>query len=975
MASEEPPSIRHPTPQDASTRLNSAPPTGNMSATIDRLPAATGQDGEHTSETAGPSAEQDPAPSVVKTEPQSGASHLQTVPAVSSDADLKQHEEPLKKEEDKAADFPLPDLPQQPETITLDNVRKAADATDLTKLEAHTEMACQVLSSVRPPMVDSKQRDQQDWLRRIDALMAKSQRLRTVVAVAGATGAGKSSLINALLDEEKLLPTSGFRACTSVITEISYNESDDPKKAYRAEVEFISQDDWDSELSLLHGDLVEDKQLSSAYLDTNAEAGIAYAKIKAVYPDLTHDMIIKSKVEQLAKREAVTKVLGKTREIAHGNARDLYTSLQKYLDSKDKDTKGGPRKEKDMAYWPLIKVVKVYTRASALKTGVCIVDLPGIHDANAARSAVARKYMGECSAVWIAAPIKRAVDDEAARKLLGMSSRLQMKLDGIYSNVTFICTMTDAVQLQESLEAFDEDGQIQAIFSREDYLDQMISAKKESIEQLSKQVTDGNATYQELEKEIEVWKALQNKIKKGKPVYPPRVPSKRKRNAAPSKRKRRQQVVVDDSDEDNTAGRNPLTDDEISSKLTDLEDKATSKDAECDDMENRLQTMQNELIALEGEKQDIAVEGRRQCILKRNAHVKRAIQCDFANGIRDLDEADAQADDENYDPSVKQRDYDEVGRSLPVFCVSSKAYQQLRIQSKRETRVEGFRNLTDSEIPLLQQHAIKLPEQGRIHVYRNFLNEFFGLLCSLTIWADSSLLESNAQAMSEQDQSYEMKHLAGASHNLKNSLNLLILDKKNELDKIIQTKFQSKSNSAISSASKDVVVVVSKWTVKKDEGGCGIVFGTYRAICRREGGKTKSDKSRDFNEDILEPYLKKIAASWDQAFGQLIPGTLDALVTAFEQELTGFYSEMSSRPELEKCKMASLKILGQQITTEVENMKVKVEGMKGSIQEQQRQASRTFLPEIQKQMVKAYTLVAQEKGKVLSKLGIASVLC
>lgn len=975
MASEEPPSIGHPTPQDEGTRLNSAPPTSNMSATIDRLSADTAQDVEHTSETAGSSAEQDPAPSVVKTEPQSGASQLQTVPAVFSDVDLKQHEEPPKKEEDKAADLPLSDPPQQPENITLDNVRKAADATDLTKLEPCIEVARQVLSSMRQPMVDSKQRDQQEWLRRIDALETKSQRIRTVVAVAGATGAGKSSLINALLDEEKLLPTSGFRACTSVITEISYNESDDPKKAYRAEVEFISQDDWDSELGLLYGDLVEDKQLSSAYLDTNAEAGIAYAKIKSVYPDLTHDMIIKSKVEQLAKRPAVTNVLGETREIACSNARDLYTSLQKYLDSKDKDTKGGPRKEKDMAYWPLIKVVKVYTRASALETGVCVVDLPGIHDANAARSAVARKYMAECSAVWIVAPIKRAVDDEAARKLLGMSSRLQMKLDGIYSNVTFICTMTDAVQLQESAEDFDGDGQIQAIFAREDDLERMISAKKEAIDKLGKQLTDCDATYQELGKEVKAWKALQKKQKKGQPVYPPRVPAKRKRATAPAKRRRRQEVVADDSDEDDKAGRNPLTADEISSKLTDLVDKATSKGDECDDVEERLQTMKNELTALEDEKQDIAVESRRQCVLKRNAHVKKAIQVDFANGIREIDEADAQADDETFDPSIKKRDYDEVGRSLPVFCVSSKAYQQLCMQTKRETRVEGFRNLTDSEIPLLQQHAIKLPEQGRIHVYKTFLNEFCGLLGSLTIWANSSLLERNAQVMSEQHQSYEMKHLASASHNLKNSLNLLILNNKNELDKIIHTGFQSRSNSAITSAGKDVVGVVSKWPVKKDDGGFGIVFGTYRAICRREGSKTKSDKSRDFNEDILEPYLKKIAASWDQAFGHSIPGTLDALVTAFGQELTGFYSMMSSRPELEKCKMASLKILGQQITTEVENMRVIVIGMKGSIQEQQRQASRTFLPEIQKQMVKAYALVAQEKGGVLSSLGIISVLC
>lgn len=631
MASE-PPSVRH-NPQ-LSTRLNSAPPADNMSTATDRLSATIGQDGEQTSETAGTSVEQNPGQIVIKAETQSGISDLQTVPTVSSDMDLKQNEESPKKEEDKAPELPFPDLPQQPENITLDNVRKATDTTDLIKLEAYTEAARQVLDSIRQPMVDSKQ---QDWLRRIDALKSKSQRLRTVVAVAGATGAGKSSLINAILDEEKLLPTSGFRACTAVITEISYNESTDPKKAYRAEVEFISQDEWDSELKLLWGDLVEDKQLSSAYLDTNAEAGIAYAKIKAVYPDLTQDMILKSagKVDQLAKRNIVASVLGKTKEIACSTARDLYTSLQKYLDSKDKDTKGGPRKEKDMAFWPLIKVVKVYTRASALETGLCIVDLPGIHDANAARSAVARKYMAETSGIFIAAPIKRAVDDEAARKLLGLHNRLQMKLDGIYSNVTFICTMTDAIQLSESVEAFDEDGQIQAIFAREDELEKMFGSKKESIEQLRKQVSAGEMAYEELEKEIDIWEALQEKQKNGRPAYPPRVPAKRKRTTASSKRRRRKEAVVDDSDEDDTADRKPLTADDISSKLTDLEGRLSSKETECEDMEKRLQNMRSELTALEDEKQDIAVEGRRQCILKRNAHVKQAIRVDFCNGLRE----------------------------------------------------------------------------------------------------------------------------------------------------------------------------------------------------------------------------------------------------------------------------------------------------------------------------------------------------
>lgn len=177
-----------------------------------------------------------------------------------------------------------------------------------------------------------------------------------------------------------MLHTSCYRACTSVITEISYNAVDDPSKAYRAEVEFISQDDWASELKLLFGDLVDDKQLSSAYIDANAEAGIAYAKIRAVYPDLTHEMIIKSRPGHLTNRKFVSDVMGKTHEIACSNANDLYLKLQSYLDSKDKATKGSTKTPQDLSLWPLNKVVRVYFKAAALSTGTVLVDLPGVHD-------------------------------------------------------------------------------------------------------------------------------------------------------------------------------------------------------------------------------------------------------------------------------------------------------------------------------------------------------------------------------------------------------------------------------------------------------------------------------------------------------------------------------------------------------------------------------------------------------------------
>jgi ribosome biogenesis GTPase A len=50
--------------------------------------------------------------------------------------------------------------------------------------------------------------DKDQWLQRTDNLLQKAQPERAVVGVYGVTGAGKSSMINALLDEHALVPTS-----------------------------------------------------------------------------------------------------------------------------------------------------------------------------------------------------------------------------------------------------------------------------------------------------------------------------------------------------------------------------------------------------------------------------------------------------------------------------------------------------------------------------------------------------------------------------------------------------------------------------------------------------------------------------------------------------------------------------------------------------------------------------------------------
>lgn len=72
------------------------------------------------------------------------------------------------------------------------------------------------------------------------AILQKATKMpQTHIAVVGNTGAGKSCLLNALLDEEAMLPTSAMRACTAVVVEISRAAEGSP---YEAEVEFLSRE-------------------------------------------------------------------------------------------------------------------------------------------------------------------------------------------------------------------------------------------------------------------------------------------------------------------------------------------------------------------------------------------------------------------------------------------------------------------------------------------------------------------------------------------------------------------------------------------------------------------------------------------------------------------------------------------------------------------------------------------------------------
>ncbi|KAG6874834.1 hypothetical protein C0992_006355 [Termitomyces sp. T32_za158] len=247
-------------------------------------------------------------------------------------------------------------------------------------------------------------------------------------------------------------------SCTAVVTEVSYHK----KPTIDADVSFLSEADWKEELAVLLTDLVGDDGNLKRSTDLKRDAGIAWSKVHAVYPNISEEQLLNMSADNIiALDQTIAETLGTTKNIIAADSKSFAKKIGKYINSND-EKRGDKRKDKAKlkghwqaldnvnegsgtsgskdqtadadvpALWPLIRQVSVRCNAAALSTGAVLVDLPGtsdsypdghrlyypnqgVADANVARNNIAKDYMKKCDCIWILAPITRAVDDKTAR--------------------------------------------------------------------------------------------------------------------------------------------------------------------------------------------------------------------------------------------------------------------------------------------------------------------------------------------------------------------------------------------------------------------------------------------------------------------------------------------------------------------------------------------------------------------------------
>ncbi|OCH93605.1 hypothetical protein OBBRIDRAFT_832536 [Obba rivulosa] len=999
--------------------------------------------------------------------------------------------------------------PQVVEPAALYKLYKFADDIDYLPEDALKEglkMVKVIKANVNKIDMGSKLR-RDVWEREIEGLQNQGAPT-TMIAVCGATGAGKSSILNAILDDN-IVPTSGMRACTAVVTEIGYHN----KKTIDADVSFLSEQEWRQELGVLLDDLVDEDGHVKRANDLRSDAGVAWQKVHAVYPMITQDMLVKMSVDQIISRDPrIAAILGTTKHISAANSKEFAKEIAKYIDSKEKRGEKKPKKDKekdkskdkepslmdkvfkaaltkdtsskkkdndtsnDPAFWPLIRQVNVKCNARALSTGAILVDLPGVADANAARNNIAKDYMKKCDCIWILAPITRAVDDKTARDLMGDAFKMQLmmgawKLSYDANAITFIATKCDDISCSEvigALNLYDDADLVE--------VEEKIQEAKEQSDEWKQKKTDAESNMKACEQGLkqvreylkeyeEHLSALEN----GREFVPRLTASSGKGKAKPSSGKKRKnardgkkgspkkQKTGHSDDEDDLMSVDDLDDfivdddddeieviDSASDMGSNKEDSDDEKDSDSDNSKSGSESDEDEdaeeevdevtvdsLKAKIQEAKDALKAGRMQlnefrkerkdaidtlatlkkrqteaqreknaiCSLRRSGYSRGVLKEDFRQGLKDLDDAAAeQRDPDSFDPTVDQRNYDEI--DLPVFTCSARDYVRIKGQVKGDGDPTCFSKVEHTGIPELQQWCHHLTVSSRERAARNFLTHLKTFANSVVTYvrgavdvtaADREALRQKWESSMSDDEDddgdslilhddwessdpfdlaildalahphraaalYTMRkeppkvdrhgELVGVTPRLMRDFKKVVDDCVQELQRRFQDGLEEKCQTGAANAATAAVET-------SDTFAASMHWATYRATLRRHGSWRQ-----DLNVELTNPFTRNIASSWSKVFEA-------DLFASFEKSALGATSALMA--EVEASAVGSLKDRAKaqaEICAEEARVALKetLELVRDTMNTEQKEVSRCLAPHVQNHLVPGYDQAMLERG-------------
>ncbi|KZT35091.1 hypothetical protein SISSUDRAFT_1064774 [Sistotremastrum suecicum HHB10207 ss-3] len=844
-------------------------------------------------------------------------------------------------------------------------------------LKTGLSVARELSESIR--LLDLGARREDDWL--LDVKQFQKQSLPPVIiAICGATGAGKSSLMNAILDDN-IVPTSGMRACTSVVVEVSYNAGPD----IISDVFFLSREEWEAELTAM----LQQIRTSTRDNDEDGEGGgeLAWQKMKDVYPSLQRSQINNlTAVEIIENHPDTTYYLGKTIHISEPDSVSFAAEINKYIESNNESVplEGRELEEGVPSLSPLIRLVQIRCNAEPLATGAVLVDLPGVGDTNLARVETTNRYLrkygmySETSISFIATKTEDVSSDEIAREL-------KLNYNPAYRAIT------------EKIQTLRR------------------SKTKSQLSLIKDEIQTAKALRRTLTQQIDDEK--RSRKRKNSRTYPKGSQKRRKsdqqRETSDDRIDHEMSEFSDFSQSDNDdldmIGAEKSCKEEMEEKIThsprassvssrlreaQVELKKLKKhqqyvEAEIHKARENLADMNDQILAEEKEKNAF-------CSRQRSLSSTSMIQAHFREGMRSIDEGEDWRENQN----TSVRDYSKI--AVKVFTVSSRDYVRITEQVKDGDPV-CFTKREDTGIPELQTWCAQLARITQEPLAREFLSRErsfmngalmhlselenldandrkmmrdtwqpvmsqsrlpkqeepnFHSLLKMSVdppspadsWSTISSLTSLETSTTVSDGNANLSRSIASC--LQDTLKKVVADSTQKLKDKFRDELVPVYNSGARKANDKSAQTAEKFRKSMD-------WRTYRAAIHRYGYFPRATETHDLNAEFALPILDELKGPWSRFF---------AVNPYSELRATARRAVQALLEEVEKSAPDSLRPLAkrqkERAVTEVRSLlRLCTVEARCCINAAQRVATRSVVPHLKTCMTPGYDAAIAEKGK------------
>ncbi|QDS70628.1 hypothetical protein FKW77_000678 [Venturia effusa] len=286
------------------------------------------------------------------------------------------------------------------------------------------------------------------------------QKSEVKICFLGDQGAGKSSIINSILNCSKLAPTGNCgSSITSVPTEYRRCRKGDTA-LLTMEVDHLTRDEMIDKISSALTDfrclyLPENKNVEDESIKEASEMGFDVLKSLFSHQHRFSKAFLRN-MEADGEGIIQDELLSWFDDIVWPDGWDVDSRVWQTTASYPNEYQAFMQQLHNSGLWVFTNIIRVYRDAQILKNGIVLVDVPGLRDTNSSKVKMTEDYVFKSQFLFVVVPIGRSITAETVRSSLttSLSKNVSLSIDRVarYLNVGVICTHSDEIDIQEAID-------------------------------------------------------------------------------------------------------------------------------------------------------------------------------------------------------------------------------------------------------------------------------------------------------------------------------------------------------------------------------------------------------------------------------------------------------------------------------------------------------------------------------------------